>query len=137
MQKLKDSYDFIKIETVEVNQGYGYGILRGLKAASGEFLGWLHADLQFNPSEIEKGIQYIQNNNYNNSIFVKGKRTNRPLIDKLFTMGMSLYETIILHTRLSDINAQPTIFSKEFFEKWENPPYDFSLDLYAYYMAKK
>ena len=137
MKKLKENYNFIKIETVEINQGYGYGILRGLKVASGDFLGWLHADLQFNPKEIAKGIDYLKDKNYSKNIFIKGKRTNRPLIDKLFTMGMSLYETIILHTRLSDINAQPTIFSKEFFEKWENPPYDFSLDLYAYYMAKK
>ena len=58
-------------------------------------------------------------------------------MDKLFTIGMSFYETLMLHTKLWDINAQPTIISKEFFNKWENPPYDFSLDLYAYYMAKK
>jgi len=36
-----------------------------------------------------------------------------------------------------DINAQPTIFTREFFLTWESPPNDFSLDLYAYYMAKK
>ena len=36
-----------------------------------------------------------------------------------------------------DINAQPTIFPKAFYEKWVNPPKDFSLDLYAYYLAKK
>ena len=34
-----------------------------------------------------------------------------------------------------DINAQPTIFSKSFFDSWVDPPSDFSLDLFAYYMA--
>lgn len=38
---------------------------------------------------------------------------------------------------LYDVNAQPNIFSKEFFSSWENPPKDFALDLYALYMAKK
>ncbi len=137
MNKLKDKYNFITIETVEINQGYGYGILQGLKAAKGEYLGWLHADLQFNPSEIAKGIDYLKENNFPKNIFIKGKRTNRPLVDKLFTMGMSIYETLILGTKLWDINAQPTLMSREFYEKWEAPPYDFSLDLYAYYMAKK
>ena len=36
-----------------------------------------------------------------------------------------------------DINAQPSIFPAAFFKSWENPPKDFSLDLYAYYQAKK
>tara|TARA_B100002003_G_C13706196_1_gene354726 strand:- start:269 stop:538 length:270 start_codon:yes stop_codon:yes gene_type:complete len=36
-----------------------------------------------------------------------------------------------------DINAQPTMFHKKFFNTWILPPDDFSLDLYAYYMAKK
>ena len=39
--------------------------------------------------------------------------------------------------RLHDINAQPNIFHRSFFESWDNPPHDFSLDLYALYMAKK
>ena len=50
---------------------------------------------------------------------------------------MSIFETILLGKRLSDINAQPTMFSRKFFETWENPPNDFSLDLFAYYFAKK
>ena len=37
---------------------------------------------------------------------------------------------------LDNINAQPNIFPKIFYDEWENPPYDFSLDLYALYMAR-
>ena len=33
--------------------------------------------------------------------------------------------------------SQPNVFSKEFYETWKNPPKDFSLDLYALYMARK
>jgi hypothetical protein len=36
-----------------------------------------------------------------------------------------------------DINAQPTLFTRAFFQRWENPPHDFALDLYAYYLACK
>ena len=38
---------------------------------------------------------------------------------------------------LFDINAQPNIFSRELFDNWKNPPYDFALDLFALYEAKK
>ena len=136
MQELQKKYKFIKIENVDINQGYGYGILRGLQVASGEYLAWIHADLQFNPSEIKKGMQYLRENNYPKNVFIKGLRTKRPWTDKFFTFCMSIYETIILHKKLWDINAQPTLISRELFETWKNPPYDFSFDLYAYYMAK-
>jgi hypothetical protein len=50
---------------------------------------------------------------------------------------MSAFETILLQQPLWDINAQPTMFSRQFFESWNTPPHDFSLDLYAYYQARK
>lgn len=137
MEKLKNINSFIRIQTVEINKGYGYGILKGLEIADGDYLGWIHADLQFNPNEIVKAIEYLKQNNYPKDVFIRGKRTKRPMSDKFFTFGMSLYETLKLHMKLYDINAQPTIIPREFFNKWKNPPYDFSLDLYAYYMAKK
>ena len=48
---------------------------------------------------------------------------------------MSLFETCFLRKKLYDINAQPNIFPKIFYDEWENPTYD-SLDLYALYMAR-
>jgi polyisoprenyl-phosphate glycosyltransferase len=38
---------------------------------------------------------------------------------------------------LWDINAQPNIFHRTFFEAWQSPPHDFALDLFAYYQARK
>ena len=32
--------DYARVVTVAVNQGYGYGILSGLRAARGDVLGW-------------------------------------------------------------------------------------------------
>lgn len=59
------------------------------------------------------------------------------MFDQFFTNGMSLFETIYLGAKLFDINAQPNVFSRDFFESWQNPPDDFALDLYALYMAQK
>lgn len=120
---------------VEKNQGYGFGILSGLNAAEGQILGWTHADMQTDPSDAIRGLDFFNQNEV--EIFVKGKRYGRPLVDVLFTVGMSVFETILLKQRMWDINAQPTILSRELFKSWNNPPKDFSLDLYAYYQAKK
>lgn len=126
------------IVEVPVNLGYGYGIKQDLKAATGDYLGWIHADLQFSPKEIETAYSKLEELNAPNNIFMKGLRINRPFGDCVFTLGMSCYETLLLRCVLHDINAQPCIFSRDIYSEWDNlAPDDFSLDLYAYYLAKK
>jgi len=120
---------------VENNQGYGFGILSGLRAAEGKVLGWTHADMQTDPVDALQSLALFEQHGEN--IFVKGRRYGRPLGDVLFTVGMSAFETLLLKYPLWDINAQPTMFSRNFFETWTDAPHDFSLDLYAYYQAKQ
>lgn len=135
LAELVPKYAFARTTPVEVNQGYGYGILQGLRQCSGEYIGWTHADMQTDPADILKALDIIEQQN--GLVFVKGNRKGRPLFDVFFTAGMSLFETCYLHEKLYDINAQPNIFPKVFYDGWENPPYDFSLDLYALYMARR
>jgi glycosyltransferase involved in cell wall biosynthesis len=119
---------------VERNQGYGFGILQGLRAARGDILAWTHADLQTNPLDVATGLTYFEREGPNR--FVKGRRHGRPISDEFFTLGMSVFETLLLRRALWDINAQPTMFSRRFFETWKDPPHDFAIDLYAYYQAR-
>ncbi len=120
---------------VAKNQGYGFGILSGLRAAQGDILGWTHADMQTDPMDAIRGHDIFRRNG--RDVFVKGKRYGRPFADVVFTVGMSCFETALLQKPLWDINAQPTMFSREFFQSWsDDAPHDFSLDLYAYYTAR-
>ena len=126
----------IRFERVECNQGYGHGILAGLEIASGEVLSWTHADMQTEPGDILRGVIFFEQSSDPDKMFVKGKRYGRPMMDVLFTLGMALFETVLLRYRMWDINAQPTMFHRSFYEQWSEAPSDFSLDLYAYYLAK-
>ncbi len=137
IKELLPGYPFAGTVRVEKNQGYGYGILRGLRVCSGEFIGWTHADMQTDPADLIKALDIIEMNGNSKKLFVKGNRKGRPLFDQFFTTGMSIFETIYLGVKLYDVNAQPNVFSRKFFQKWKNPPKDFSLDLYALYMAQK
>lgn len=121
---------------VEVNQGYGFGILSGLRAARGAVLGWTHADMQTDPADFLKAAAMFDAAAEPERLFVKGRRRGRPIGDEIFTTGMAIFETFLLGKPLIDINAQPTAFHRSFFEIWSLPPHDFSLDLYAYFQAK-
>ena len=134
LKNLLPNYPGCRSIHVKKNQGYGFGILSGLKVAKGEILGWTHSDMQTDPQDVLSGLELFEK--YGSDIFVKGRRYGRPLMDVVFTVGMSLFETLLLGRPMWDINAQPTLFSRKFFESWTTPPDDFSLDLYAYYQAQ-
>lgn len=137
LSKLLRDQSAVRSVRVEVNQGYGFGILSGLRAAKGDILGWTHADMQTDPMDAIRGFNLFEQVDDPERLFVKGLRYGRPVADVFFTMGMSFFETLLLRKGMRDINAQPTMFSRTFFEEWSEPPNDFSLDLYAYYHAKR
>ena len=135
IKNLLPQYPFARTVRVEVNQGYGYGIVQGLKACGGDLTGWTHADMQTDPGDVVKAYKIAVKSD--GKVYVKGNRKGRPLFDQFFTSGMSLFETLYMGVKLYDVNAQPNIFGREFFESWQEPPKDFALDLYALYMAQK
>lgn len=137
MDKLLPNYLFARSVKVEVNQGYGFGILTGFRSAKGDYLAWTHADMQTDPYDVIKALELIEISSNPLRTFVKGNRRERPFVDSFFTWGMGVFESIYLGVPLSDINAQPNLFHRSFFELWEDPPYNFSLDLYIFYMARK
>lgn len=128
----------IKSVYVDENCGYGYGLLQGLKCATGDFVGWIHADLQVDLKYICGFMDLINCNSIVPSkVFLKGKRTNRKMIDIIFTACMSVFETLLFRKHLYDIGAIPVLFSRDLLGYLKNAPYDFSIELFTYYQAKK
>jgi polyisoprenyl-phosphate glycosyltransferase len=136
LERLLTGHPFARSVLVEVNQGYGFGILAGLKNARGEFLAWTHADMQTDPADLVKALELAESRPFPRRAFVKGARKGRPLFDEIFTFGMGVFETIYFGKSLWDINAQPNLFHRDLFETWSDPPHDFSLDLFALHSAK-
>ena len=126
----------IKVHEIKKNLGYGHGIMSGVKIASGNFIGWCHADLQTEPEDVYNAYLQNFNNLKNDKVIIKGIRINRNLFDELFTLGMSIIASFIFQRVIVDINAQPKLFPKSFRILLDDYPYDFSLDLYLLIIAK-
>ena len=133
---LKKNYNFLKTIRLKKNNGYGNGVLQGLKKAKGQYISWTHADLQTDPYDVIIGFEKFKKE-LSPKIFIKGNRLGRPFKDVIFTIGMSIFETILLKNFFWDVNAQPNIFHKNFFNMLEKIPLDFSFDLFFYFNAKK
>ena len=117
------------------NQGYGGGILEGLKIAKGEFIGWTHADLQTPLNDFLELFYLIRGKK---KIFGKGKRVNNRKFDSLVTKMHEISAPIILGENLKEINAQPKIFHRNDLNKFNNPPKKWTtIDTYFYYKSLK
>lgn len=127
----------LRLITVPVNRGYGYGIKAGLAQARGDILAWTHADMQTDPKDVLVALERFCAQP-DDRVIVKGRRLNRRILETLLTFGMQLVATVALRTKLEDVNAQPKLFSRSFFAHYisSNAPDDFSLDLYLLYRAK-
>ena len=131
----KDKKNF-KLVYIDENQGYGYGILKGLENSNGDYVGWLHADMQVSPDSM---LEFIKINELSKEtkIFYKGSRKNRRFIEHFFTFFMGVYATLVFQKRLYDIGAIPVLYDRELIKKMKKIPYDFTIETYVYYIAKK
>jgi len=137
LETLTQPHQSMRIVHVLVNQGYGYGILSGLEAARSDILAWCHADLQTDPADAISAMTLFGNTEAPETLFVKGLRKKRSLSDTAFTVGMSIFESLLFGQKLWDINAQPTMFHRKFYADLKDAPHDFSIDLFFYACAKK
>lgn len=128
---------FARSVVVDVNQGYGYGILFGLRKSHGEYLAWTHADLQTPPEDVITALdRLIAMPNPKNSL-VRGNRKGRPIFDQFFTSAMGWVASAALGGSYFDVNAQPKVFHHSLMQYMDEAPYDFTLDLYILYVASE
>ena len=139
LEKIKEHHLYkeklIKLVIVEKNVGYGNGIMSGVYESTSKYISWCHADLQTPPKyacdAFKKNFYKLENE----KIIIKGKRLNRDIFDQIFTFGMSIIASLLFGKKLTDINAQPKIFSRSFLSFLKDPPSDFSLDIYLMVVA--
>lgn len=128
----------IAIANVKVNQGYGYGILEGLKIAKSDVLSWTHADLQTDLMDCLEAFSLYKKQSNQSKLLIKGVRIERGITATILSYGMAIYSSLKLQTWITEINAQPKMFSRVFYNQAKsNAPKDFSLDLHWVYYAKK
>ncbi|HEY6878571.1 MAG TPA: glycosyltransferase family 2 protein [Polyangiales bacterium] len=134
----KPGREFVRVVTVpSPNVGYGHGIMTGLRAAHGEYLGWTHADGQTPPKDVLRAFDLLLSSSNPYRTLVKGRRRQRPLKDELFTLGMQATAVALLRENLADINGQPKTFPRALLELAVKPPIDLSLDLYFLWLANQ
>jgi len=136
-EQQQEGRGFLRVVAVpSPNVGYGHGIVTGLRAARGEWLGWTHADGQTPPKDVFLAFEKLLASSDSKRTLVKGQRRNRAFKDTAFTFGMQMAAAAVLWEHLEDINGQPKVFHRTLLELASKPPVDLSLDLYFLHVAR-
>ncbi len=128
-------YKFARTVLVKRNQGYGYGIMFGLKHCKGDFLAYSHADQQCDPNDVIRAYDELMRHSDKEKILMKGKRIRRIISELVITKGLQTIASAIFMKGFNDINGQPKLFHKSFLDKLAEAPKDFKFDFYVQYTA--
>jgi dolichol-phosphate mannosyltransferase len=118
----------VKPLRVGVNQGYGNGILAGLRASKGRFIGYMDGDGQIDPEAVLGCYKELQISDHFDLAkgFPRGIPGNflRRYISKFY----NAFVTSLFRIETLGINCKPKIFKRELFEKLNLESKDWFID---------
>ncbi len=126
----------LKLIFVEKNIGFGFGVKKGVIASSSNLVCYTHADLQTDILDVHKAYKIFKDRESENCL-VKGKRINRSISESIFSISMSIINSIIFRYKIFDIHAQPNFFKKNMITDLNYFPNDFGIDIYLLLVAKR
>lgn len=129
--------DFVKFVTYDKNRWYWWAILTWLDESNWELVWWMHSDMQTDIKHIFEAYDLYLESGENKKLLIKWHRKNREISQIVFSYMMSIICSVVFFMKLVEINAQPKLFPRDLYNKFDNPPTDFSLDLYLLVLAKK
>ena len=128
--------EWVRVVTVPVNQGYGFGLWAGLSSTTSPYVGWSHADLQCDTADAFIALTILKAANGTKHL-VKGIREGRNWKDIFVSRVFETLAWLISGVHVKEMNAQPKIFPRELLTHLKNPPKTFALDLYLLYQAAR
>jgi len=106
----------IKVIDKKVNEGYGFALRDGFRAARYELAVFLDADRQFDIFNLKDLLRYADSYDV-----VVGYRKHRedPLQRKIFSFGYNMIIKLLFRLDVRDINCAFKLFKKDFLDKIE------------------
>ena len=136
-QMISEGMPIVKAN-VEVNQGYGNGILQGLNFSQGKFVGFICADGQVEAHDVAKVYEIAANAKSPYLVKVRRRFRMDGLVRKIVSINFNLLITILFGGLGSiDINGNPKIFPSSFLAPMHLQSKDWFLDAEVMIKAKR
>ena len=127
VNKLSEKYKNVKAVHVKVNQGYGWGILNGLKIANGGYVGYMDGDFEIQPSGLLNVYKRIKETNADIGKGVRDKRESDTL-KAILSVGYDFLFFFLFFRFIKQVNANPKIMRKSCYKKMNLSSKDWFID---------
>jgi glycosyltransferase involved in cell wall biosynthesis len=136
-QMIQEGLPVVK-ETVKVNQGYGYGVIRGLQVCRGKLVGMVPADLQVDADEIYKVFQIAATVTTPHLVKVRRRFRMDGFKRKVVSTCFNIIANLLFGGVGSiDINGNPKILPREYIDKMQLQSSDWFIDTEILLKAKR
>ncbi|MBI5787777.1 MAG: glycosyltransferase family 2 protein [Candidatus Schekmanbacteria bacterium] len=127
LEQLSQKNPRLKIVTVKVNQGYGWGIICGLQEAAGQHVGYMCSDGQITPDDVCRVYRLIQEGKCD---LAKVNRVSRHdgRFRKIQSVVYNYIFSNIFKIKSLDINGTPKIFAQKYLPDFALISQDWFLD---------
>lgn len=116
VEELLRSDGRIRKVVVPENQGFGHGILTGLREARGQRVAFMCGDLQVEEGDVVKCLRTAIDGGHD---LVKATRVRREDGPKrrFFSMALNLLVPLLFRTRGHDVNGTPKVMTRDLFQR--------------------
>ncbi len=127
IQRLQRQDKRILLTIVPVNQGYGHGILTGLRDAHGAIVGWVDGDGQIPPDVVLKAYQTLCQTSFDIAMgrrVLRKESWYRTFASKVYNL---FFRTLFL-IRGFQINSKPKLMRRHVYEQFHLVSKDWFID---------
>lgn len=125
-------------EVVAVNQGYGYGVLRGLTRCRGRFVGFICADGQVEAQDVAKLYEILLNAKAPKLVKVRRRFRMDGFRRKLVSIIYNGFANVLFGgLGTIDINGNPKLFPRAYYERMNLTSRDWFLDAEVMIKARR
>lgn len=127
IRELKKKNPRIKMVVVEKNQGYGWGITRGLEKARGRYVGILDGDNQISPRDVLNIFNKMRAERLD---ICKARRIVREdgLKRRMASLGYDMLLSLLFFRWIRDINSKPKLMKRECYRSLDIASKDWFID---------
>jgi len=125
-------------EVVAVNQGYGYGVLRGLARCKAPFVGFICADGQVEAMDVAKLFEIAAKAKSPKLVKVRRRFRMDGFVRKIVSIGYNGFANVLFGgLGTIDINGNPKIFPRAYYERMNLQSRDWFLDAEVMIKARR
>ena len=126
-KRLAEEDPRLSVISIEVNQGYGWGVICGLDHVSDGFAGYMGSDGQVDPRDVVEILRLVETGHCD---LAKAKRITRGdgFIRRSLSLCYNSLVSLVFPVSTNDVNAVPKIFRSELVNKLDLRSKDWFID---------